>query len=217
MRAQATVSEVQDLAPNVVQLTVSLGNEPFRFRPGQWLNLEFTNNVSRAYAIASAPQRPGAMQLAIRLGAGKGAGEIRKLSAGSNVTLEGPYGEFVLPEDDSRPVVLLAGDVGIAPVRSVVLDLLARRDKRSITVLYEPDQRHVLYAGDFDPLARAGHIVYEAGAIQTIVNRNRVAFRDNVVMIAGFAPFVERAKQALTDIGFDTTGAITESFGPEPR
>ena len=43
----------------------------------------------------------------------------------------------------------VAGDTGIAPVRSIVLHMLAVNDERGITVLYEPDQRHILYAGDF--------------------------------------------------------------------
>lgn len=216
MRASATVSEIQELAPNVLQLTVSLGTEPFTFRPGQWLNLEFTQNVSRAYAIASAPQRPGAMQLAVRMGRGKGAEEIGKLTEGSVVSLDGPYGEFVLPDGDMRSVVLIAGDVGIAPIRSIVLDLLARRDKRAITVLYEPDQLQVLYAADFDPLAKAGHITYEAGAIQTLINRNRVAFRNALVMAAGFAPFISTVKESLSAIEYDPSTAIVESFGPQP-
>ncbi|MFZ2490792.1 MAG: FAD-dependent oxidoreductase [Thermoanaerobaculia bacterium] len=216
MRASATVSEIQELAPDVLQLTVSLGGEPFSFRPGQWLNLEFTENVSRAYAIASAPQRPGAIQIVVRMGSGKGAEEIRKLAEGSTVTLDGPYGQFVLPDDDDRPIVLIAGDVGIAPIRSLVLDLLARRAERSITVLYEPNQRYVLYASDFDPLARAGHIVYEAGPIATLVGRNRLAFGDAIVMAAGFSSFLERAKKALGDIDQDTGKLIVESFGREP-
>ena len=46
--------------------------------------------------------------------------------------------------------------------------MLATKDKRPITVLYEPDQRHILYAGDFDPLARDGAIIHESGKIETL-------------------------------------------------
>ena len=40
-------------------------------------------------------------------------------------------------------------------------ELIAEGDPRHPVVLYEPDQRNILYAGDFDPLARAGQIAQE--------------------------------------------------------
>src|SRR6188474_3817965 len=150
MRATAVLTEIEPLVPNVLQLTVSF-TEPFAFAPGQWVNFRFPEGVSRAYTIASAPERPEAVQLCVRVGPGRGGEALRNLEAGAEVQIDGPYGDFLLPQDDPRGVVLMAGDVGIAPVRSIVLHLLAIHDPRRIVVLYEPDQRHILYAGDFDP------------------------------------------------------------------
>jgi ferredoxin-NADP reductase len=215
MRHSAIVTEIQQLAPSVLQLTVSF-NDPFSFRPGQWVNFRFPEGVSRAYTIASAPQRPEALQLCVRTGGGKGGDAVRKLEAGAAVDVDGPYGDFLLPEDDPRPVVFLAGDVGIAPVRSIVLYLLAERDPRAITVLYEPDQRHILYAGDFDPLARAGQITHESGSIETLVERNRAKIKESLVMAAGFDPFLDRAREAMRSIELDPDSMISETFGPQP-
>lgn len=215
MRQTAIVTEIQPLAPNVLQLTVSFEGE-FRFQPGQWVNFRFPEGVSRAYTIASAPQRPEAVQLCVRVGAGRGGDALRGLEAGAQVQVDGPYGDFLLPENDDRGVVLLGGDVGIAPIRSIVLHLLATRDGRKITVLYEPDQRHILYAGDFDPLARAGEIVHESGPIEGLIERNRTAIKESILMAAGFDPFLDRVRGALEEIGFDPNDAILETFGPEP-
>lgn len=214
-RNRAIVTEIQSLAPSVIQLTVSFEGG-FAFEPGQWVNFRFPEGVSRAYTIASAPQRPEAVQLCVRVGSGKGGEAIRKLEAGAEVAIDGPYGDFLLPDDRSRGVVLLAGDVGIAPVRSIVLHMLAEKDPRSIMVLYEPDQRHILYAGDFDPLARAGQIVHEAGPIETLVERNRATIKQSAVMAAGFDGFLERARKAVQSIEVDAGAMIVESFGPEP-
>ncbi|HEX2059270.1 MAG TPA: FAD-dependent oxidoreductase [Thermoanaerobaculia bacterium] len=215
MRNRAIVTEIQPLAPSVLQLTVSFEGE-FHFKPGQWVSFRFPEGVSRAYTIASAPQRPEAVQLCVRLGPGKGGEALRSLEAGAEVSVDGPYGDFVLPENDPRDVVLLAGDVGIAPIRSIVLHLIAIGDPRKITVLYEPDQRYILYAGDFDPLARAGQIVHESGTIETLVERNRAAIKDSLVMIAGFDPFLDRARKALENVNADPAAAIAETFGPQP-
>src|SRR5712691_24376 len=149
----AKVAEIEQLAPQVLQLTISLADGKFRFQPGQWVNFRFPEGVSRAYTIASPPQRPEAVQLCVRVGPGKGGAALQKLETGAPVSIDGPYGDFLLPDNDPRSVVFLAGDTGIAPVRSIVLHMLATKDPRKIIVLYEPDQRHILYAADFNPTA----------------------------------------------------------------
>jgi ferredoxin-NADP reductase len=215
MRHAAIVTEIQPLAPSVLQVTVSF-HDPFQFQPGQWVNFRFPEGVSRAYTIASAPQRPEAVQICVRVGSGKGGEALRRLEAGTEIAIDGPYGDFLLPEGDTHPVVLLAGDVGIAPIRSIVLHMLAVSDPRRIFVLYEPDQRNILYAGDFDPLARAGHITHESGAIETLIERNRSTIAAATIMAAGFDPFLERARKAVQGVGADPKAMITETFGPQP-
>jgi ferredoxin-NADP reductase len=212
----ATVTEIEELAPSVVQLTVAFHDHDFRFEPGQWVNFGFPEGVSRAYTIASAPQRPQAVQLCVRVGAGKGGAALKRLQPGATVSVDGPYGDFILPDGDARPVAFLAGDTGIAPVRSIVLHMLAVGDQRKITVLYEPDQRHILYAGDFDPLARDGAITHESGKIETLIARNRKVLESSVKMATGFDGFLARVQSALRANGVDTSNLIVETFGPEP-
>lgn len=216
MRNQpAVVSEILELAPNVLQITVSL-DDAFEFQPGQWVNFRFPEGVSRAYTIASAPERPKSIELCVRLGPGRGGAALKILKTGADVSIDGPYGEFLLPANDSKPVVFLAGDTGIAPVRSIVLHMLAVNDPRAITVLYEPDRRHILYAADFDPLARSGAIVHESGRIETLIERNRRSLTNATIMAAGFDPFLERSRTILRDLELDADAIITESFGPQP-
>jgi ferredoxin-NADP reductase len=212
---EATVAEIDGLAPSVVQLTVAFA-EPFHFEAGQWVNFRFPEGVARAYTIASAPERTESVQLCIRVGAGKGGQSLKKLEVGARVTIDGPFGEFTLPAGDPRPLLFLAGDTGIAPVRSIVLHMLAAHDPRPIVVLYEPDARQILYAADFDPLARAGTIVHESGKIETLIARNHRAAAVSLVMAVGFDPFLDRARAALWENHVEPGAVIVESFGPQP-
>jgi ferredoxin-NADP reductase len=212
----ATVTEISALAPSVVQLTVSIHDGDFRFAPGQWVNFRFPEGMSRAYTIASAPQQPQAVQLCVRVGEGRGGAALKKLEPGAQISVEGPFGDFLLPDDPSRGVVFIGGDTGIAPVRSIVLHMVSEKDPRKITVLYEPDQRHILYAGDFDPLARDGAIVHESGKVETLIQRNRRALGNAVVMAAGFDPFLDRVRAALRENEIAPAELITETFGPLP-
>ncbi len=210
----ATVTEIETLAPNVLQLTISFDGDGLAFMPGQWVNFRFPEGVSRAYTIASAPERPQALQLCVRVGPGKGGEALSRLQQGAPITVDGPYGSFLLPEESDRDVILIAGDTGIAPVRSIVLHMLARKDPRRIFVLYEPDRRYILYAADFDPLARSGAIVHESGRIETLIERNKRIIADGTVMACGFDRFLERVRRALEEVGVEEV--ISETFGPEP-
>jgi|GEM_PF-522289 len=213
---RAIVTEIEELAPKVLQLTIAFNDEGFTFQPGQWVNFRFPEGVSRAYTIASAPERPQAVQLCVRVGHGKGGEAVSRLKAGSEIAVDGPYGSFLLP-DDTRDVVFLAGDTGIAPIRSIVLHMLAKKDPRRIFVLYEPDRRHILYAGDFDPLARSGAIVHESGRIETLIDRNKRIISAATIMACGFDPFLHRVNEALGDLDVDPERVISETFGPQPE
>lgn len=212
----ASVTEIEELAPSVVQITVAFDDDTFSFEPGQWVNFRFPDGISRAYTIASAAHRPQAVQLCVRVGPGRGGKALTRLDAGAAVMIDGPYGDFLLPRNDQRAVVFLAGDTGIAPIRSMVLSMLAEHDRRKICVLYEPDQRNILYASDFDPLARDGAIVHESGKIDILIARNRGSLHSAVVMAAGFDPFIARVVEALQENGIDPQGLISETFGPMP-
>jgi len=213
----ATVTEIEELAPSVVQITVAFDDDTFSFEPGQWVNFRFPDGISRAYTIASAPHRTQAVQLCVRVGSGRGGKALMKLDAGAHVTIEGPYGDFLLPANDGRPLVFMAGDTGIAPIRSIVLAMLANHDPRAICVLYEPDQRNILYAADFDPLARDGAIRHESGKIETLIARNRKLIPEATVMAAGFDPFIDRVVDSLRENEIDTKQhLISETFGVMP-
>jgi ferredoxin-NADP reductase len=212
----ASVTEIEELAPSVVQITVAFDDDSFSFEPGQWVNFRFPDGVSRAYTIASEAHRTDAVQLCVRVGPGRGGKALTKLDAGAMVTIEGPYGDFVLPPDDGRKIVFMAGDTGIAPIRSMVLTMLADGDPRKICVLYEPDARNILYANDFDPLARDGAIVHMSGRIEVLIARNREAMSASALMAAGFGPFIDRVVDALNENGLNSKRLISETFGPMP-
>lgn len=208
----ATVTATEPLSPGVVQVTIAF-DQKFEFKPGQYVTLHFRDGVSRAYCIASAPQRPQAVQLAVRLGRGPGSDALRHLQVGEKVEVEEAQGKFTIPEGDSRDVVFAAGDVGVAPVRSIVLGLRAKGDRRGITVIYDPADANVIYSGDFQKMGDAGSIRFLRGPVEEIVPKEKESIGRSLVMAAGFDPFLNRALAQFEAIGIDRSRVITESFG----
>jgi len=98
----------------------------------------------------------------------------------------------------------------------MVLHMLSSKDPRKIAVLYEPDQRQILYAGDFDPLARDGAIVHESGKIETLIQRNLRLMNGAIVMAAGFDPFLQRVDAAIREQRIEPAAFVSETFGQQP-
>jgi ferredoxin-NADP reductase len=61
---------------------------------------------------------------------------LRALQPGSEVLLTDPLGDFVLPRDESIPLVFVAAGIGITPFRSMVQYLTDRNELRQIQLVY---------------------------------------------------------------------------------
>ena len=139
---------------------------------GQWerlglfeLESELNEPLVRSYSPASPPQEDQEIRLVIRIalppagarpGAppGKGSSWLFSLKAGDHLWVRGPYGTFNASTNDSE-MVMIAGGAGIAPIRSIILDQLARGTGRKISLWFGARNRQDLcYYGEFQELAR---------------------------------------------------------------
>lgn len=132
---------------------------------------ETTEPVVRAYSLANPPQEPDIATLVVRIAGppphappgtppGKASSYIFALRPGDSVTISGPFGEFHAA-DTQREMIAIAGGAGIAPIRSIILDQLARGTGRRIGFWYGArDLRELCYREEFDALA-AKHANFE--------------------------------------------------------
>lgn len=101
------------------------GGQPLGFSPGNFFLLGLLDGggrrVYRSYSAASLPDG-GKLSFCIKR---KGAFSqmLFSLREGDEVGVSGPYGIFTLAESDSERV-FIAGGVGIAPLRSMILQTL---------------------------------------------------------------------------------------------
>lgn len=59
-----------------------------------------------------------------------------KLKVGDKIHFSDAIGDYVLPKDPTRPLLFVAGGIGITPVRSVIKNLTDLSDKRRIKLIY---------------------------------------------------------------------------------
>ena len=64
-------------------------------------------------------------------------------------------GEFIMPHDVSQKLVFIAGGIGVTPFRSMIADLITRREKRDVVMLYANRKAEdVAYKEVFDQAER---------------------------------------------------------------
>lgn len=89
----------------------------------------------RWFSLASAPHEPYVMFI-FRKSDSVFKEELLKLSPGAEVEISTPRGDFILPPSTDKPVVFLAGGVGVTPIRSMVVDSLQKKTGHHIQLLY---------------------------------------------------------------------------------
>jgi NAD(P)H-flavin reductase len=113
------------ITPRVHEARIEL-IEPsaFHFKAGQFITVPVAEGVLRSYSIASAPEDPSWLKVAVDIQpGGPGSQFFANLAPGQELKFQGPYGAFVV-RDDAQPHLLFVGTgTGIAPLRSMILDL----------------------------------------------------------------------------------------------
>lgn len=118
--------------------TFRLARPPgFTFRAGQFLMVRTSiggNPVVRCYSITSAPATAGYLEISVRNQGHVSRHLHETLRAGATLEASGPGGAFVYPPG-SRPIVLLAGGIGITPLLAMLRYGLASEPWRAITLI----------------------------------------------------------------------------------
>ena len=125
------------------------------------------------------------------------------LKPGDTIGVRGPYGtHWPVTEEDGRDFVIIAGGIGLAPLRPVLYHLMAQRDKyHKIVLLYgarSPEE--ILYKRELERWR--GKFDLE---VQVTVDRGSSGWRGNVGVVT---PLVARAP-------FTPSNTVALVCGPE--
>lgn len=110
------------------------------FLPGQYVILNIPQNngvvLHRLYSIASPPSQKGSFELVVKLiPEGVASLYFLNLKEGDNSFFQGPAGAFQLRQTNKDKVFLVTG-TGIAPVMSMILNLLNSKSETGIFLFW---------------------------------------------------------------------------------
>jgi predicted ferric reductase len=139
-------------SPDVV--SVYIGGEhldELQAQPGQFFRWRFLARgawwSSHPYSLSAIP-RPDVMRITVK-DRGDHSRALSRLRAGTRVIAEGPYGAFI-PARSGRRVLLLAGGVGITPLRAMFAML-----QGEVTLIYRASNADdIVFGREIDTIAR---------------------------------------------------------------
>jgi len=159
LTTQAKVSAIDDRTPTIRLLTLA-PETPMPFRAGQYILVGVAEDAPRPFSIANAPAPDGHITLHIR-NTGTGLShKLGQLAVGDTVTLIGPYGVLDAARAKGRPVIMVAGGTGVAPMLALAHDMLSQpANNHDITMIFGfRDALDVYCTPELVALEATGHV-----------------------------------------------------------
>jgi NAD(P)H-flavin reductase len=172
----------------------------FSFQPGQVGQLSVFGTGESTFVINSPPTRKAYLQFSV-MRVGEVTGRLHQLSVGDQIGVRAPLGNsFPVEEMKGRDILFVAGGIGMAPLRTLLLYMLDnRQDYGDIMVIYGARSPEDLsYQYEFEEWRKGG-----VNLVLTI-DREFPGWEDRV----GFVPMV------LAEEAPDSFNHIAVTCGP---
>jgi CDP-4-dehydro-6-deoxyglucose reductase, E3 len=156
----ARVQELRKVAEDVIVMRLKLpANERLQFIPGQYIEFLLADGKRRAFSLANAPHSDDLLELHLRLIPGGTFTQhvFTNMKERDIVRFEGPFGSFRLHDESQRPIIMLAGGTGFAPIKALVEHAIHNRIARPMAIYWGAKDRAGLYLPDLPRQWAAAH------------------------------------------------------------
>jgi CDP-4-dehydro-6-deoxyglucose reductase len=229
----ARVIEKTVLAENVVRLRLKLPKaQRLQFLAGQYVDVLLSGGKRRAFSIASCPSLEDEIELHIRhVEDGDFTGFVfDKMKERDILRFEGPLGNFFVRNDNTeRPMIMLGGGTGFAPLKSMIENLLEQNDRREIHLYWGTRTSEELYMDDLPVqwVREHSHIHYRRAISEPSPTAARDGFKGFVheaviddfpdlagydVYMSGPPAMIDAAKHAFEEHGVEERRLFYDSF-----
>jgi len=219
----ALVSQVDTLTPRVKALHLKL-DRPIGFVAGQFIYVLLERDgrlIKKPYSIASPPSQSPTdhLELAITLVPGGYVSTLlHGMQGGEKLAVEGAAGRFVVKDPGAHDLVFVATGTGVAPIRSIVLNLFQGGFTRNVWLLF--GVRHedeILYLADWRRLEgaypnfhfiptisrpKSAEWMGEVGYVQTKLASYVPDTSGKLVFVCGVVPMVKDVTDKLLALGY---------------
>ncbi len=220
------------LSHDVMALDLKLPEgERLQYLPGQYVDILLRDGKRRSFSLASAPRDDALLQLHIRhVPGGHFSGHVfTRMKERDLLRFRGPLGTFFLRRESERPVILMAGGTGFAPIKAILEHALASGIDRPMHLFWGARARRDLYlhelalawAGSHDQFRYTPVLSEPAsedrwdgrgGWVHEAVVEDYPDLREHEIYASGPPPMVEAGKQAFMQHGLAEDRYFHDSF-----
>lgn len=231
---KAKIKDKKKVAKGTLSVDFDLLGSEVSFDPGQYIfvrliNPPFTDakGSQRYFSITNPPGQKGVFSITTRIRDSAFKKSLEALVIGTDVEIGPPRGVFVLPKESTKPLVFIAGGIGITPflcmsryVRDEKLDykitlIYSNKDKESTVFLQElldmaknNSNFKLIATMTQDPKWNGEKRRIDAQFIKDYFkNPNDYAY-----YVAGPPMMVDAIYNALINAGVDSSNIKTENF-----
>ncbi|MFD4351642.1 benzoate 1,2-dioxygenase electron transfer component BenC [Nocardia sp. NPDC058518] len=222
------VVDIQRFSGTTAGLTIEVGNRAdLIFLPGQYVNLTVPGtDATRSYSFSNAPEATTVSFLVRLRDAGAMTDYLRERARpGDELTFTGPRGSFFL-RAVTRPVLLVAGGTGLAPILSILEQMRADGVVYPVRLLYgasndadliELDRLDGFAAelSDFGYevcVSGTGTSARRRGHVTDLITDEHLHAGEVDIYLCGPPPMVESARTWLTDHAITPANFFFEKF-----
>ena len=129
------VERKEQLTDDVMALFLKLpSGEHLTFMAGQYIEFLLKDGKRRAFSLANAPHINQLLELHLRLIPGGQFTEyvFNEMPDKAILRIEAPFGSFFLREDSNKPIIMVAGGTGFAPIKGIIEHMLYHNIQRNI-------------------------------------------------------------------------------------
>lgn len=193
----ARILKSVDLSPTAKLFTLRVeGN--FSFLPGQYTSFS-VNGAVRTYSICSLPSDLPIFEFCVRqLQGGVGTNFLNQ-NIGKEIELTAPAGDFVIAGKLDRLVIMASG-VGIAPVRPMLKDYLARYPDAEAELVYHLKGDEYLFQKEWEEMENKNgnfKVYHDSTSPLSSPRQGRRVF------VVGSPTFVSEVTARLLDLGYN--------------
>ena len=228
----ARVSSKTLLSPNVIKLKLRLPKtQRMQFLAGQYIEILLPGGKRRAFSIASAPADADELELHIRHvdGGNFTSWVFNELEVKGILRIEGPLGTFFIRHNSQRPMIMMGGGTGFAPLKSMIEYLLRKKSRRPIhlywgarnlTELYcldlpkswEAEFSHIQFTPVLSDPAAEDNWLGRSGFVHTAVIDDYPDLSAHEVYMSGPPIMIDTARHAFPAQGLSDERLFYDSF-----
>ncbi|MEH7249283.1 2Fe-2S iron-sulfur cluster binding domain-containing protein [Neobacillus niacini] len=236
---QTSIESIESVTHDIRKLTLKL-EEPSKitFHAGQFVDIyPLGGKFYRSYSMGNTPSESNKLEFMIKIFEGGKFSTLleEEFKTGDQLEVRGPFGNCIRREDSEGDIILIGGGSGMAPLWSILNDMVQKDVKRNVTFFYGArSKRDLFYLDKFAEIekqldgfrfipalsepSKDDNWVGETGFITEVIDRylksSTISSKDLDAFLCGPAPMIDAAISVLRDNGVTTDRISFDKFVP---